>query len=363
MVKILVIGSTGKLGTKLLKFTNSKNISIYAITCYKNKKKLIKQASSQNIKNSFVLNDSQEFNSFLVFLKKNKFNIVYFLDYGSYSLTYLNIILSNNKKTLVAIANKELIIAGGKFLFEKFHKTNNYFIPLDSEHFSLLNSNINNDIVNKLYITASGGPFYFKKNINFNNVSLKNVISHPKWQMGLNNSIDSSNFINKVLEIFEASYIYNIDLKKINFLISREAYIHSVVQYKDSTISLNAFKNDMLLTLVKPLRNYFDIDIKKNIDYEIFNSSKLKLEYFEDKRYPIGKYLNFFKNLSHANQIDFMLLNNLAHSLYLRKKIKYNFIIKFIVSNLEKNFKDIKFNKFDEILKYINIQQLKYENL
>ena len=78
-----------------------------------------------------------------------------------------------------------------------------------------------------------------------NKVSFNQVISHPKWKMGINNSIDSSNFINKLLEIFELSILYNIDIKKINFLVSREAYVHSLIIYNDSTISLNCFENDI----------------------------------------------------------------------------------------------------------------------
>ena len=69
----------------------------------------------------------------------------------------------------------------------------------------------------------------------------KKVLSHPKWKMGKNNLIDSSNFINKILEIYELSYIYNIPLNKIDFLISKEAYIHSIIHYNDNTLSFNCF--------------------------------------------------------------------------------------------------------------------------
>ena len=71
----------------------------------------------------------------------------------------------------------------------------------------MINSNNINKEIDKVYITASGGPFYFKKKLNLNKVSLKQVLKHPKWDMGKNNSIDSSNFINKMLEIIELSII------------------------------------------------------------------------------------------------------------------------------------------------------------
>ena len=132
-----------------------------------------------------------------------------------------------------------MIIAGGKILIDKINKSGNKLVPLDSEHFSMVNSNINNNEIDKVYITASGGPFYFKKNINLNKVTLKQVLKHPKWDMGKNNSMNSSNFINKILEILELSIIFNIDINKIDFLVSKNAYIHSMVIYKNSTVLIN----------------------------------------------------------------------------------------------------------------------------
>ena len=113
-----------------------------------------------------------------------------------------------------------------------------YFYSFRLEHFSLFNLKLLDSQIKKISITASGGPFYFNKKLNLRNVSFSKVLSHPKWSMGKNNLIDSSNFINKILEIFELSYIYNINLNKIDFVVSPEAFIHSIVQYNDHTISL-----------------------------------------------------------------------------------------------------------------------------
>ena len=190
-IKILIIGATGKLGNKLLKYTFKNSIPVYGITCYKNFKKLETQKKKYNVKKSFVLNNINERNKFFDLLE-TKINIIYFLDFGSLSLLYLNHFLKFNKGSVIAVANKEIIIAGGSLLQSKIKKTNNIFIPLDSEHFSLLNSNMNKRDIKKIYITASGGPFYFNKKINFNNVESKFVLSHPKWKMGKNNLIYSS---------------------------------------------------------------------------------------------------------------------------------------------------------------------------
>ena len=110
------------------------------------------------------------------YLKIGKNTYYLFWDYGCSSLKYLYHFLRFNRNSYIAVANKELIIAGGSLLQNQIRKTSNNFIPLDSEHFSLLNSNTTNNI-KKIYITASGGPFYFKKNVNLSNVKKNKVLS------------------------------------------------------------------------------------------------------------------------------------------------------------------------------------------
>lgn len=358
---ILVIGSTGKLGSSIINYCANEKLNIFGLTGYTNFKKLKIQSRKLNVRHFFNLSVTSQKIKFIKFLEKYKFKVVYFLDYGSYSLNYINIILRHNSNTYIAIANKEMIIAGGSFLRNKIHKTSNYLIPLDSEHFSLLNSNFNYRDINKIYITASGGPFYFKKKINLNNVSIKSVLKHPKWDMGFNNSIDSSNFINKILEMFELSSIYNIELDKIDFLVSKEAFVHSVIAYKDNTISINCFENNMLIPLIKPLTTIFNTKNLKINNLKILNNQNFKLELFRDNRFKITSYLNKLKKLNHSQQIKLMILNNKAHKLYLNNLLEYSQIIDFIVKNLFIEKKIVKFKSFNDILKYIKILELKYE--
>lgn len=357
--KILVIGSTGKLGKMLCNFCHKKNIDIFAATCFKNKNKLEYLKKKNNINFSFVLNNLDDEVRFLSFLKNNKLDLIYFLDYGSYSLKYINIILNNNTFSHIAIANKELIIAGGNFLIKKFKKSQNYLIPLDSEHFSFLNSNHNYLDISRAYITASGGPFYFKKKINLQKVNHSQVLSHPKWVMGNNNLIDSSNFINKLLEIYELSIIFEIPINNIDFLISREAYVHSVIMFKDSTVSINCFENNMLITLVKPLRSFFQFDFLK-AKKKFLEIKNLDLIYPMDKRFHLFNKINYFKKLSHSGQILFMILNNIAQELYLKKKLHYHEIIDFIYKEISyKKYINIELTSINKILKYI--EKINYE--
>ena len=349
--KILVVGSTGQLGAKLLKFAYKNSIPIYAITCYKNYSKLSYQKKKYNIKNSFILSRNNEQLKFLKLLKKN-IHIIYFLDFGSLSLRYLNLFLDFNQNSVIAVANKEMLIAGGSLLQKKIKKTNNIFIPLDSEHFSIYNSNVSSNSINKIFITASGGPFYFNKKIKFSNVKSSKVLSHPKWKMGYNNLIDSSNFINKILEIYELSHIYNIPLNKIDFLISKEAYIHSIIHYSDNTLSINCFKNDMLITLVKPLTYFYKIK-PFDINQSYFNNNNLLIEKPNDKRFHLLDFKKKLLKLSHSDQIKLMIINNSAHKLYLSNKLKYDKIVNYIMTEMAKNKKIKKFNSINSILNFI----------
>ena len=214
--------------------------------------------------------------------------------------------------------------------------------------------------MSKIFITASGGPFYFKKKINLDNVSLKKVLSHPKWKMGINNSIDSSNFINKILEIFELSIIYEIDIKKIDFLISPEAYIHSIVVNNDNIVNINCFVNNMLIPLLKPLEKiYPDISLHNNSNF--LNLKMLKLERFNDNRFKFFKFFNSFKRFNTNKQISFMILNNIAHKKYLSGDIEYNDIVDFIMTNLKNINSTITLNSINKRIKFIKSIEKKYE--
>ena len=360
--KILIIGSTGKLGKLLVDYCKNNNIHIDAIASYKNYKLQINQQSKLKIKNGFCLSKKEEIIKFNNFIKTTKFKIVYFLDYGSLSLNYINTIINNNSNTQLCIANKEMIIAGGKLLINKINSSGNKLVPLDSEHFSMTNSNTLNDEIDKVYITASGGPFYFKKNINLDYVSLREVLNHPKWDMGKNNSIDSSNFINKVLEILELSIIFNIDINKIDFLVSKNAYVHSMIIYKNSTVQINCFDNNMLIPMVSPLIKVFNSKKIKTVSSKNFDISNFQLEIMRDKRFKIKRYLKRIKEFNHIERINFLILNNKAHSMYLNNKLKYNMILNFIFKNMpKKQFTNIKLNSFIDIISFINGIKGKYE--
>jgi len=159
----------------------------------------------------------------------------------------------------------------------------------------------------------------------------------------------------------ELSIIYNLDINKISFLVTKNAFVHSIIKYKDGTISLNCFKNDMLISLLKPLRYFYHLEDFKVEDKYILDYQNFKFSEFKDKRFKITKYLKLLKDLSHDKLIRFMILNNIAQKKYIDNEHKYNDIVPFIINRLGNKKKT--FRNFNSILKYITQLKKYYENI
>ena len=319
--KIIVIGSTGVLGTKLLSYLNKNKKKISLITCFSNYKKLIKQKISSGAKHAIVLdsklknlNNNLKYGDhyLLKFIELETIDLIYVLNTGVESLKYIDYIIKYQKKCTIAVANKELLVAGGKLLIDKILLSGNNFLPLDSEHFSLVEllpkRKLMKSLVSKIYLTASGGPFYFDPNFNINSIDIKQATTHPIWKMGFKNSIDSSNLVNKVLECFELSSLYDLPLSKIGITISPKAFAHSVVFYNDKRISINCFLNDMMIPLTSPFANKVFYS-KPNTNINVLSNSDLTFSTFDNKKFQILKHYKKLLKFTHIQQINFMILN------------------------------------------------------
>ena len=140
----------------------------------------------------------------------------------------------------------------------KFYKTK--FIPIDSEHFSIneLIKKYRKKDIEKIYITASGGPF-LKKIFNFQRNKVENAIKHPNWKMGKKISIDSSTLINKIYELIEAKKIFNLDYSKFEILIQPTSYIHSIIKFYGGISKILIHDTSMTIPIINSLYD------KKNI--------------------------------------------------------------------------------------------------
>jgi len=381
MKKIVILGSTGSIGTSLINIIkkDKKNFKIELISANKNYKKIIKQAKLFNIQNLIITNQ----NSFIKAKKiLNKSNIKIFNDFNS-----LNKILKNknidytmnaivgldgllptlkiiNHTKKIAIANKESIICGWNLIKNKLRKYNTKFIPIDSEHFSiwsLLNKSRNIDIEN-IYITASGGPFLNYPTKKFKFISLKSALNHPTWKMGRKISIDSATMMNKVFEIIEAKKIFDIQYNKLKILIHPKSYVHAVIKFKNGLIKILAHDTDMTIPIFNSIYPKLEKKIKtKKIDF--VNLNNLKFQNIDKNKFPLVKVLDFIPPKDSLFETILVSANDKIVNLFLNKKIKFFEISKFLLMILSlkefQKYKKIKPKSIKQIAdlnKYVSIK-------
>jgi len=384
MKKIAVFGSTGSIGHSLLKIVNEdrKNFKIELLTANKNYKKLIKQAKFFNVKNIIITDDD----SFLIaskLLKNSKikifkdfdslkkiFNINKKIDYSMCAISgfqglkpTLNIIKFT--KT-IAIANKESIICGWNMIKKDLKKYKTHFIPVDSEHFSiwsLLNKKKTNNF-EKIYITASGGPFRNLPLNKFKNISIKEALKHPNWSMGKKISIDSATMMNKVFEVIEAKKIFDLNYKQLEILIHPKSYLHAIVKFNNGISKLLVHDTNMKVPIFNSI--YFNTDKKlksKKIDIETLNN--LNLKKVDKNKFPIIKILNNMSNKDSLFETIIVSANDKLVNLFLCGKIKFtditNTLLKICNMPQFTKFKSKKPNNIDDINNLANYVSLKID--
>jgi 1-deoxy-D-xylulose-5-phosphate reductoisomerase len=368
--KIAILGSTGSIGKSLLNIISKdyKNFEIALLTANNNFKLLSKQANQFQVKNLIITNKNKIdllkdkisgenvniYNNFdnlkNIFPKK--------IDYIMSSITgidglepTLDIIKHTNK---IAIANKESIICGWNLIDKELKKHCTDFIPVDSEHFSLWfglqNLNIKN--IEKMYITASGGPFHSLPLKKFKNIKISEALKHPNWKMGKKISIDSATMINKIYEVIEARNIFNIDLNKIEILIHPKSYVHAILKFDSGLAKIIAHDTTMRIPIFNTLYLNTNKKLKsKQIDITALNN--LDFKNLDTKRFPMSKLLNYFSLKQSLFETVVVSANDTLVELFLNDKIKFTDIQK-------KLFKIINQKKF---LKYRKIYPKKIKDI
>ena len=386
MKRIAIFGSTGSIGTSLLKIIkdDKKNFRIELLTANKNYKRLLRQAKFFNVKN-IVITDN---NSFLIvsrLLKNTKVKV--FENFDS-----LNKIFDINKKidysmcaisgfqglkpTLdiirftktIAIANKESIICGWSLIKKNLKKYKTNFIPVDSEHFSiwsLIDSNKKNNF-EKIYITASGGPFRKLPLDKFKNISITDALKHPNWSMGKKITIDSATMMNKVFEIIEAKKIFDLNYNQLEILIHPKSYLHAMVKFNNGLSKLLVHDTNMTIPIFNSV--YFNSDKKlksKNINIDVLNN--LNLTKVDKARFPVIMILDNMSKEDSLFETVIVSANDKLVSLFLTNRIKYvdisNILLKISNSAEFNKFRSIKPKNIDDITCLAHYVSLKIESM
>jgi len=372
--KICILGSTGSIGKTTLEIIskNKKDFNVVLLSGNNNVKLLISQAKkfkpkyiySNNLHSKekikiYCKNNKINFIDDLSLLKKVKFDITVAAISGIAGLIPTINIIKFSKKIL--IANKESIICGWKFILKELKKYHCNFAPIDSEHFSINNliekKNINS--IKHIYLTASGGPFFGKK-VNLNKVTPSQAARHPNWKMGKKISIDSANLMNKVLEVIEASLIFNLPIDKFKIIIHPQSLVHALIEFKNGLSSMLYHYNDMKIPIINCLYNNYCNYHNRNQKF----SSQNNLTFIEakSKNIPSLKILKF-KNI--LNENGFILINALNEVLvqrFLENKITFaditNKLLVILNANIVKNYlKNNQIRHINDVFKAYNFSR------
>lgn len=253
------------------------------------------------------------------------------------------------KKT-VALANKESIVMAGDIVMRRARENNVSIIPIDSEQSAIFQCLQGHDAreVGKVYLTASGGPLVDYSFCRLKTVTQKKVLAHPRWRMGKKITVDSATLMNKGLEVIEAQKLFNLELKKIDVLVHRQALVHSLVEFVDGSVLAQLAVTDMRLPIQYAL-TYPQRWSNERLKLDLAENPALSFVKPDYRRFPCLELAFEAARLGAAAPCALNAANEVAVEAFLAGKIVFVSIAKIV----EKVLKEGNFKKRDPSLEDI----------
>ena len=372
---IAILGSTGSIGLTALSVfeKKKKDFKLQLLSANKNFHLICKQIQKYS-PNYFLIKDLSTYEKIKKKFSKKKvkiikdFNSIYLKKKVDITISAIpgieglepTLLMTRFSKKIL-IANKESVICGWNLLNKvaKFNKTK--IIPIDSEHFSISKLIENHKIseINKIYITASGGPF-LNYNLNrFKKIKPKDALKHPKWKMGKKITIDSSTLMNKILELIEAQKFFNIPEHKLEIIIHPESLVHAIVEFKNGLTKFLYHQTSMKIPIANALfdsqiniKDFINIKLRKNFKNKIDN---LTFQTVNPKIFPIIK-LKKRLNEHPSTPIIINAANEILVDQFLQKNIPFLKIYKTIMTILsDRNYRKYAIRKPKNINQILTI--------
>ncbi len=379
MKSISIFGFTGSIGTQALQIIrqHKEQFSFDVFICNSNIKKALEVINEFNPEYVFMSdfaasNQLKELlppetkmfdhmNDVLSHLKEKNSDI-YLSAISSFDCIELTILAAESGKKLL-LANKESLVVYGKGLINSSIKSGTEIIPIDSEHYSLMNSlnSIEKNNINRVFITASGGPFIGQSLQEIENKQPKDALKHPNWDMGNKITIDSATLVNKCFELIEAKYLFDLNPDKLGVLIQPQSIIHSLVELKDGSVEAQMSLPSMSIPLSFGLLGEYSEKTKKDFSLDMFKEDlKLTiLDFPKDRERLIEISKDIMKNGGNRGLI-FASINDFAVKKYLQGEIKFGEIYNLIFRHyfeIEKkeilSLEDLRYNQ-NQILDHLN---------
>ena len=246
----------------------------------------------------------------------------------------------------IALANKETLVVAGDIIMDLARKHNVKILPVDSEHSAIFQCLEKDNEVNKIILTASGGPFFKKSLKELEDVILKDALNHPTWIMGNKITIDSATMFNKAFEVIEASHLFNLKANQIEVIIHPHSIIHSIVEFKDGAMKAQMGVSDMKVPIAYALSYPNRLN---NIANSLSLKEVAKLEFYEADLIRFEPLALAYNALKEKGTYPAVLnaANEEAVNLFLNGKIKFTDILKIVKNTLSahNNDKDVTLDK------------------
>lgn len=366
MKKIIILGSTGSIGTQTIDVISqhADKFSCVGISAHTSVDKVIEQVEQLNIKNVCFSDEK----SAIIFQKQYAKPINLYIGIEGMcdmvreieaDMVITSVVgMIGLKPTMEAIkagkhiglANKETLVTGGKLVMEAAKEKNVKIIPVDSEHsaiFQALNGE-NPKEVEKIILTASGGPFRGKKFQELENITVAQALKHPNWSMGRKISIDSATMMNKGLEVIEAKWLFDLEFEKIDVLVHPQSIVHSMVEYVDGSTIAHLGISDMRIPIQYALTypNRLGNNLPKLNLAEI---GSLTFERIDQEAFKCFDLAMKALKMGQSHTCVLNAANEVAVALFLEEKIGFNDIYRMIEGALSKH-QAMAFNTVEEII-------------
>ena len=339
--QIAILGSTGSIGTQALDVIaqHPEKFEVYALTANNNIDLLIEQAVKfspevvviANDEKYSVLKEALEHYPIKVWagieaisdiVQSEHIDIVLAAIVGFSGLKPTISALKSGKT--VALANKETLVVAGEYIIDLALRNGVPILPVDSEHsaiFQCLNGEEQNRI-NKIWLTASGGPFRNYSREQLQQVSKEQALNHPKWSMGTKVTIDSSTLINKGFEMIEAKWLFDVDPSQIEVVVHPQSIVHSMIEFEDTSVIAQMGIPDMRV----PIQYAFSFPQRLKSNFKSANFFQLSNLTFEQPDLKVFKNLSFaYDAIDKGGNMPCILnaANEIAVESFLQDKISY----------------------------------------
>ncbi len=373
MKKIILLGSTGTIGKAVLDVVQNypDKFKISALVVNKNIKKLSSQIKKFKPAAVGVFDTTIKMNlpaKIKIFkgeegiknlIKTIPADIVVNATSGVSGLIYTITAIDSGKD--IALANKESIVMAGEIIKKKLKKKKVKLIPIDSEHNAIFNLLHGKDkkFINKIILTASGGPFFFKRKAEINRASIKEIFSHPVWKMGKKITFDSATMLNKGFEVIETHFLFDIPYEKIDIVVHPEGVIHSMVEFINGEIHALMGISNMRI----PVMNALSYPETLNTFLPVLDLPKLKkIHFFKPnyKKFPLLGYAIEIGKKGGNLPSALCIADEIAQKLVIEGKLKFTKTFQFI-KNIVENVKYIEKPELNDILKTVEEIRREFE--